>query len=212
MNPKNKSFGCERKDVRMKDHFEKEVWRGGNMLYPEPAVIVSCGTLGEDSDASHTNLITIGWTGTACSDPPMTYISIRKERFSHDIVDACGEFVINLVSEDLARACDLCGVLSGRDTDKWKAAGLTPAPASEVKAPLIAESPVSLECKVTQKLELGSHDMYLAEIVAVDVARDLLDEKGRFRLEDARLIAYLHGHYYGLGQELGKFGFSVKKK
>lgn len=195
----------------MKEHFEKEVWRGGNMLYPLPAVIVSCGAYA-DGDTSRSNLITIGWTGTACSDPPMTYVSIRKERYSHDIVDAQGEFVINLVSEDLARACDFCGVASGRDTDKWQAAGLTPLPASRVSAPLIAESPVSLECKVTQKLELGSHDMFLAEIVAVDVARDLLDEKGRFRLEDARLISYLHGQYYSLGEELGRFGFSVKKK
>ncbi len=191
---------------------EKEVWRGGNMLNPLPAVIASCGIYEGPGDEARCNAITIGWTGTACSDPPMTYISVRPERYSHRILTEQQEFVINLVNEPLCRAADLCGVLSGRDGNKFEKAGLRLQRASAVRAPLLADSPVSLECRVKQVLPLGSHDMFLAEIVAVDVARELLDEKGRFRLEDARLIAYMHGTYYSLGRELGRFGFSVKKK
>ena len=190
---------------------EKEVWRGGNMLNPLPAVLVTCGTFEKPEDAARSGVLTVAWTGTACSDPPMTCVSVRPERYSHALIRDTGEFVINLVNRKLLRACDLCGVLSGRDGNKFEKAGITPVRASKVSAPLLDESPVSLECKVTQVLSLGTHDMFLGEIVAVDVAKELLDEKGRFRLEAADLITYLHGQYFSLGEELGRFGFSVKK-
>ena len=191
---------------------EKEVWRGGNMLNPLPAVIATCGSYEKPGDEAECNAITIGWTGTACSDPPTTYISIRPSRYSYQVIRESGEFVINLVTEPLCRAADLCGVISGRDVNKFTKAGLHCARASAVKAPLLDESPVNLECRVLQILPLGSHDMFLAEIAAVDVAKELLDDKGRFRLEDARLIAYMHGTYFKLGDEIGRFGFSVRKK
>lgn len=190
---------------------EKEVWRGGNMLNPLPAVLVTCGTFEKPEDAARAGVLTVAWTGTACSDPPMTYVSVRPERWSHAMIRDTGEFVINLVDRKLVRACDLCGVLSGRDGSKFEKAGITPVKASKVAAPILDESPVSLECKVTQVLSLGTHDMFLGEVVAVDVAKELLDEKGRFRLEAADLITYLHGQYFSLGEELGRFGFSVKK-
>lgn len=177
------------------------------MLYPLPAVMVTAA-----DQEGHDNIVTIAWAGTICSDPVMVSISVRKERYSHPMIKESGEFVINLVTEELTRACDLCGVKSGRDVDKFALTGLTRAKASQVRAPLIEESPVSLECKVTQVLELGSHDMFIAKVVAVDVDERYIDEKGKFCLNDAHLMAYSHGEYYALGEKLGTFGYSVKKK
>lgn len=186
----------------------KQVWKPGNMLYPVPAVMVSCqGKNPEDKP----NIITVAWTGTVCSDPPMVYISVRPDRHSYQMIKESGEFVINLTSEKLVRATDYCGVKSGRDTDKWKETGLTPAPASKVGVPLIAESPVNLECRVTEVKELGSHHMFLAEVVAVDADEEYINAAGKFELSKAELVAYSHGEYYGLGGLLGTFGYSVRK-
>ena len=185
----------------------KQIWKPGNMLYPLPAVMVSAA-----DKTGRANIITVAWAGTVCSDPAMVSISVRKERFSHHMLLETGEFVINLTTEKLAKAADICGVKSGRDVDKFRLAGLTPLPASAVKAPLIGESPVNIECRVRQVLELGSHDMFLAEVLAVQADEALLDEKNRFHLEKAGLIAYSHGTYYSLGKALGTFGYSVRKK
>jgi flavin reductase (DIM6/NTAB) family NADH-FMN oxidoreductase RutF len=176
------------------------------MIYPLPAVMVSCG-----SEPSLYNILTVAWTGTVCTAPPMTYISIRKERHSYNIIKETGEFVINLTTEKLAFAADFCGVRSGRDIEKFTHLGLTPHPASVVKAPLIKESPVNIECRVTQIIELGSHDMFLAEVLAVNVDEQYIDESGKFRLESAKPICYSHGSYYRLTKELGTFGYSVMK-
>ena len=176
------------------------------MLYPLPPVMVSCGTM------ERSNIITAAWTGTVNSEPPMVYVSVRPERHSYAMIKDSGEFVINLTTERLARAADLCGVKSGRDVQKFRLCRLTPAPASAVSAPVIAESPVNIECRVRQRLALGSHDMFLATVVAVDVDESLLDAKGVLRMERAGLVAYVHGSYRSLGRELGKFGFSVQKK
>ena len=176
------------------------------MLYPVPAVMVSCARKGEKP-----NIITVAWAGTVCSDPAMVSISVRKERYSHDIIKETGEFVINLTTRKLARATDYCGVKSGRDVDKFADMHLTAVPSVKIEAPAIAESPVNIECKVKQVLELGSHDMFIAEVVAVNVDEKLLDSKGALRLQDADLIAYSHGQYYTLGDNIGKFGYSVKK-
>ncbi|WP_300260038.1 flavin reductase family protein [uncultured Cloacibacillus sp.] len=176
------------------------------MLYPLPPVMVSCGTL------ERSNIITAAWTGTVNSEPPMTYVSVRPERHSYAMIKESGEFVINLTTERLARAADLCGVKSGREVQKFRLCRLTPIPASSVAAPLIAESPVNIECRVEQRLALGSHDMFLAKVVAVNVDEALLDAKGVLHLERAGLAAYVHGRYRALGRELGKFGFSVQKK
>jgi len=178
----------------------------GNMLYPVPAVMVSC-TDGEGRD----NVLTVAWAGTVCSDPPMVSVSIRPSRFSHEMIRKTGEFVINLTTEQLVPAADFCGVRSGRDMDKFEACHLTKLPASKVSAPLIAESPVNIECRVTQVIHLGSHDLFLAEVVAVDADASLMDEKGGFHLEKADLTAWSHGRYYALGRTLGSFGFSVRK-
>ena len=158
------------------------------------------------------NIITIGWTGILATNPPKTYISVRKSRYSHTLIKDSGEFVINLTTEKLTRAADFCGVRSGRDVDKFEKCSLTPQKGEKVGCPLIAESPVSLECRVTDLIELGSHDMFLADIVAVNVEEELLDAEGRLALERAGLIAYSHGEYYTLGKRLGKFGYSVEKK
>ncbi|MGN0170772.1 MAG: flavin reductase family protein [Lachnospiraceae bacterium] len=182
-------------------------FKPGNMLYPLPAVMVSCMRENEKP-----NIITVAWTGTVCSDPAMVSISVRKERFSHGIIRESGEFVVNLTTEKLARATDYCGVRSGREVDKFKETGLTPIPSAVVKAPSIAESPVSIECRVTEIQELGSHDLFLAKVVHVSVDDTLLDEKNTFHLNRANLLAYSHGRYYGLGKEVGSFGFSVRKK
>ena len=185
---------------------EKQVWKGGNMLYPLPAVMVSCAREGE-----RPNIITLAWAGTVCTNPPMVSVSIRPERYSYDIIRESGEFVMNLTTQRLVRAMDFCGVRSGRDTDKFASCGLTVAAASAVKPPLIAESPVNLECRVRQILELGSHHMFLADVAAVDIDPSLLDEKGALRLDKAGLTTYSHGTYYSLGQALGSFGYSVRK-
>ena len=181
-------------------------WKGSALLAPVPAALVSCGTVEQP------NALAIAWTGIICSNPPMTYISVRPERYSHDIIKKSGEFVINLTAGPMTRATDFCGVRSGREMDKLAAAGLTVEPAGVVSAPLIAESPLSLECRVTQILPLGSHDMFLAEIVAVDVEEKLLDKDGKLHLEQAGLVAYSHGEYFALGKKVGSFGFSVRKK
>ena len=186
----------------------KQVWKPGNMLYPIPAVMVSCGT-----EESGYNIITIAWTGTINTNPPMTYISVRKERHSHKIIKESGEFVINLTTKNLAFASDWCGVKSGKNHNKFKEMKLTPEKASVVNAPLIAESPVNIECKVAQIIELGSHDMFLAEVVAVNVDEKFIDKStGAFNLRQTEPIAYLHGNYYEIGKQIGRFGFSVRKK
>ena len=185
----------------------KQIWKPGNMLYPVPAVLVSVA----DSEGKD-NLITIAWTGTVCSDPAMTYISVRKERYSHHMLKENKEFVINLVSKEICRAADFCGVRSGSDLDKFEATGLTREKASTVNVPLVKESPVNIECKVTQVLELGSHDMFLAKVTAVQVDESLLDEKGKLDLNKAHLVAYSHGEYQTFDNILGTFGYSVKKK
>ena len=191
---------------------KKATWRPGNMLYPVPAVMVSCGQYENPGDEAGCNIITVAWTGTVCSDPAMTYVSIRPSRHSYSIIKETGEFVINLTPAKLTKAMDFCGVRSGRDMNKFEQMHLTPQLAETVKAPLIAESPVNLECKVTQILPLGSHDMFLAEVTAVRVAEELLDEGGRFHLEKAGLVAYSHGTYFELGKAIGKFGYSLQKK
>lgn len=184
----------------------KQLWKPGNMLYPLPVVMVSVA----DKEGRN-NIITIAWAGTICSNPPMVSISVRPERYSYDILKETGEFVINLTTKDLTYATDYCGVKSGRDVDKFKEMGLTALPGKEVKAPLIAESPVNIECKVTQVIPLGSHDMFLAEVVAVHVDEKYMDEKGKFHLDKAEPIAYSHGDYLATGDLLGTFGYSVKK-
>ena len=186
----------------------KQVWRGGNMLYPLPAVMVSCADASGASD-----IVTVAWTGTICTNPPMLYVSIRPERASYQLIRESGEFVVNLTTRRLQRACDWCGVRSGRDYDKWAEGGLTPAPAAKLElAPVIAESPVNIECKVTEVKELGSHHMFLASVEAVQVDESLVDAWGRLDLARAGLTAYSHGEYFELGQRLGTFGYSVRKK
>ncbi|MDO4267707.1 MAG: flavin reductase family protein [Eubacteriales bacterium] len=184
----------------------KQHWKGGNMLYPVPAVMVSCQRPGEKP-----NIITVAWAGTVCSDPAMLSISVRKERYSYDIIRETGCFVVNLATRELVPAMDTCGVKSGRNMDKFKEMHLTPQPSVHVAAPGIAESPVNLECRVTQIIPLGSHDMFLAEIAGVTVDERYMDEKGAFHLNDAKLVAYSHGTYFELGEKLGTFGYSVKK-
>lgn len=185
----------------------KQIWKPGNMLYPLPAVMVSVrGSDGED------NILTVAWAGTVCTNPPMVSISIRPERHSYQMIKDSGEFVINLVTEELVRAADYCGVRSGRDVDKFTEMSLTKEPGEMVDAPLIAESPVNIECRVTECRELGSHHMFLAEVVSVHIEERYLDEKGKFHLNDAGLSAYSHGEYFSLGKKLGSFGYSVQKK
>lgn len=185
----------------------KQKWKPGNMLYPLPAVLVSCG----DREGK-INLMTAAWTGTVCSDPPMVYVSVRKERFSHHMIQETGEYVINLTTEELARATDFCGVRSGKDMDKFKEMHLTPAFGELQYAPMIVESPVSIECRVKNVMELGSHDMFVAEVTAVYVDERYMDEKGTFHLEKAHPLVYSHGQYYGVGKHLGSFGYAVRKK
>ena len=187
---------------------QKEVWRPGNMLYPLPVVMVSCAKEGQKP-----NIITLAWAGTVCSDPAMVSVSVRPERYSHSIIEESGEFVINLVTEKLIRSCDCCGVRSGRDVDKFEACRLTALPAQKLEsAPLIAESPVNIECRVTRKIPLGSHDMFLAEVVSVDIDPAYMDEKGKFELNRTGLVTYSHGEYYTLGRKVGSFGYSVRKR
>lgn len=182
-------------------------FKPGNMLYPLPAVLVSVA----DKEGNQ-NVFTVAWTGTICSDPAMVSISVRPERYSYQMICETGEFVINLTTEELAFATDYCGVTSGKNVDKFKEAKLTPIPSKQVKAPRILESPVHIECKVEQRLELGTHDMFIAKVVAVSVDDAYMDEKGTFHLDDAKPIVYSHGRYYEMGKELGKFGYSIRKK
>lgn len=184
----------------------RQVWPGSTLLNPEPPVLVSCGPV------ERPNLITVGWCGTICTKPSMVSISIRPERYSHSLIQGSGEFVINLPTEPLVRAVDWCGVKSGRDHDKFAELKLTPAPAAKVGAVLLEESPVNLECQVRQVIPLGTHDLFLAEVVAVDVDEHLLDENGKLCLNRAKLIVYSHGDYLALGRRLGTFGYSVRKK
>ena len=186
----------------------KAAWKPGNVLAPVPVVLVSCGGTAE----FRPNIITIAWTGTVCSDPPLLSISVRPERYSYDIIAGAGEFVVNLPSVEQTRVTDWCGVVSGRDHDKFAECGLTAAPALEVACPIIAECPVSIECRVTRCLELGSHHMFLAEVAAVQVTADLIDAKGKFRVDRAGLIAYGLGHYFPLGEAIDHFGFSIRKQ
>ncbi len=179
----------------------------GNFLYPVPAVMVSCAD-GEGKP----NIITVAWAGTVCSDPPMVSISVRKSRYSYDLIRKSGVFVINLTTKKLTRAADYCGVRSGRDVDKFAECRLHAVAAEKVGAPLIEESPVNIECRVKQVIELGTHDMFLAEVVCVQVDSAYIDESGKFHMEDTHLTAYSHGKYYELGKMLGSFGYSVRKK
>ena len=188
-----------------KKAFTKESWKGSVITAPLPPALVSCGT------ADKPNVLTVAWTGVLCTRPPVTYISVRPERWSYELIKQSGEFVINLPPVSLVRAVDTCGVKSGRDTDKFALTGLTAEPAFNVSAPMIAECPVSIECRVRQVIPLGSHDMFMADIVGVGAAKELLDEKGRLALEKAGLLAYAHGAYFSLGKQLGTFGYSVKK-
>lgn len=201
----------KRKNGRQKatekiSYYPKQQWKPGNMLYPVPAVMVTASD-GEGKD----NIITVAWTGTICTNPPMVYISVRPERYSYHMIQQTKEFVINLTTRELAYATDYCGVKSGREVDKFDILKLTKQKASKVSAPLIGESPVNIECKVLQCQELGSHHMFLAEVVSVHVSEAYLDEKEKFHLERAEPIVYSHGAYYGLKDMLGTFGYSIKK-
>lgn len=186
----------------------KVLWKPGTMIYPLPAVMVSCG-----AEPSEYNIITVAWTGTICTDPAMCYISVRPSRHSYNIIRKNGEFVINLTTKPLAFATDWCGVKSGKDHNKFKETGLTPVPASKIKAPLIKESPVNIECIVREIKELGSHHMFISEVVAINADEEYIDKKtGAFRLFDAAPVCYSHGKYFETGKLIGKFGFSVEKK
>ena len=184
----------------------KIIFKPGNMLYPLPAVMVSCGDIAQEA-----NILTVAWTGTICTNPPMVYISVRPERYSYAMIRETGEFVINLTTKKLARATDFCGVRSGRDLDKWNECHLTKIPADTVRCPMIAESPVNIECQVTEINELGSHHMFLAKVTAVHVDDAYIDEKGTFHLNDTGLLAYSHGTYHELAKAMGNFGYSVRK-
>lgn len=185
----------------------RRVWKPGNMLYPLPAVLISVA-----DSAGNANLFTVAWTGTVCSDPPMVSISVRPERYSYHMIEETGEFVVNLTTKSLAYATDYCGVRSGRDTDKWREMKLTPLKGEHVRAPMVAESPVNLECRVMQRLELGTHTMFLAKVLAVHVDERYLDAGGSLHLHDAGLLVYSHGRYFGIGKELGTFGYSVRNR
>lgn len=183
-------------------------WKPGTMVYPLPAVMVSCGSTPEQH-----NIITIAWTGTIATNPPTCYVSIRKSRYSHQIIKQTGEFVINLTNAALAKQTDWCGVKSGRDYNKFQEMKLTPVKAQTVAAPIIGESPLAIECKVLEIKEMGSHDMFIAEVLNVSANNEFFNpDSGEFDLEKAKMLAYSHGFYYELGQKIGKFGFSVRKK
>lgn len=182
-------------------------FKPGNMLYPLPVVMVSVA-----DKEGNTDIVTVAWAGTICTNPPMLSISVRPERFSHHMIEETGEFVVNLTTKELAFATDYCGVKSGRDVDKWKEMNLTQQAGQVVKAPAIAESPVNIECRVREVKRLGSHDMFIADVVAVQVDDAYMDEKNQFHLSDAKPIVYSHGEYYHLGEKLGKFGYSIQRK
>lgn len=184
----------------------RAVWKGSVQTAPVPPVLVTCG------DMEKPNVFTVAWTGTLCTQPPKTYISVRPERYSYNIIKESGEFVINLTTENIVRAVDYCGVKSGRNENKLEKTGLTPLPASVVAAPILEQSPLALECKVCDIVPLGSHDMFIADIVAVSADESYIDGSGRLALEKAGLVAYAHGQYFALGKSLGTFGFSVRKR
>ena len=190
----------------MENKVAKEKWKGGTLLAPVPPVMVSCGTVEKP------NIITIGWTGLINTIPPKTYISVRPSRFSYDIIKESGEFAINLTPVSLVKEADWCGIHTGRKVDKFAKCKLTPDAANEISAPLIMECPISLECKVFDIIPLGSHDMFLADIVAVNVAEELFDREGKIHMELAELAAFLHGTYYSLGERLDKIGCGIIKK
>lgn len=183
----------------------KQIWKAGNMLYPLPVVLVSV------ADGETQNILTVAWAGTVCTNPPMVSISVRPERYSYEMIKKSGEFVLNLTTKELVYAADYCGVKSGRDVDKFRELKLTALPAEQVKAPLIEQSPVNIECRVVQVQKLGSHDLFLAEVLAVHADEKYLDEKGRFDLSKADPVVYSHGTYYNLKEPLGTFGYSVRK-
>ena len=186
----------------------KQLWKPGNMLYPLPAVMVSVG-----NKQGETNIITVAWTGTICTNPAMVYISVRPERYSYQMIKESGEFVINLTTEKLVKATDYCGVKSGRDVDKWKEMNLHQVKAETLEySPLILESPVNIECKVVEIKELGSHHMFLANVTAVHADEAYLNGQNKFELNNTGLLAYSHGEYLGLGKKLGTFGYSIRKK
>lgn len=184
----------------------KTVLKGATLLAPLPVVMATVG------DYDNANIITIAWTGIVCSQPPRVYISVRHERFSYEILKQSGEFVINFVSERLLPACDYCGIRSGRDIDKFAEMKLTKEKATQVSVPLIAESPINLECKVFQTLNLGSHDMFVADVLAIHVDDEIMDEQGKIDYVKARLVNYQHGDYYATGRHLGRFGYAAQRK
>lgn len=186
--------------------YTKEHWKGSVITSPLPPTMVTCGTVEEP------NVFTVAWTGILNTQPPVTYISVRPERYSYELIKQSGEFVINLPTQQLIRAVDYCGVKSGRNTDKFKEMNLTAEPAEKISAPILAQSPVNIECKVRDIVELGTHHMFIADIVSLSVAKELLDNAGKLHLDKANLIAYAHGEYFALGKKLGTFGYSVRKK
>lgn len=189
------------------NNFMKEAWRAGTMIYPLPALLVTCG------DGKASNMLTVAWTGTICSDPAMCYISVRPSRYSYEIIKKTMEFTLNLTTREMAFATDWAGVRSGKEYDKWQILGLSPEPGIKVESPSIKESPLSIECRVKEIIPLGSHDMFIADVLGVNADSKYIDpETGKFDLQKADLIAYSHGGYYALGEYLGKFGFSVQKK
>lgn len=173
---------------------------------PAPVIIVSSG------DSEENNIATFAWSGNICSDPPMAFVSVRPERYTHDLIEKTGEFVLNLTTKDFVKEADICGLYSGKNTDKWEKTGLEKETASVVSAPLIAQAPVSIECKVTQKIELGSHDMYIGKIVAIDANEEYIDEYGRLRVEDSALLSIVHTTYVPLGKKIADMGYSIRKK
>lgn len=183
----------------------KQVWKGCVMTAPVPPVMVTVG------DMENSNIITVAWTGTVNTKPPMTYISVRPQRYSYNIIKERGEFAVNLTPVPLIKKADFCGIYTGAKVDKFAKCGFTKEAASQISAPLIAECPIAMECKVRQMIPLGTHDMFLAEIVAVDVDEKLIDKSGKLRLDKANLAAFSHGEYFSLGQKIGDFGFSVRK-
>lgn len=186
----------------------KQKWKGGALLAPLPPIMVSCG----DLDAGKTNIFTVAWTGIVNTIPPKTYISVRPSRYSYGLIKESGEFVLNLTTKELLKSADYCGIYTGAKVDKFEKCRLTPESATELSAPMIAESPLSIECRVTDVIPMGTHDMFLADILAVNVDEELIDERGKLRLDRAGLCAFAHGEYFELGKKLGDFGFSAKKK
>lgn len=184
----------------------KQHWKAGNMLNPVPAVMVSVS-----DKKGNTNIITVAWAGTICTNPPMLSISVRPERYSYNMIKESGEFVVNLTTKELSWACDYCGVTSGRDVDKFKKTGLTAISVPNVSAPAIAESPINIGCKVNEIKELGSHTMFIADVVGVTVEDSYMDANGKFEINSTGLVMYSHGEYFALGEKLGKFGYSIKK-